>query len=84
MGVVASRPARVARPARVERRWAKGTRVRIVAPGYTMHGLLGTVEFDVRDPEGVLLVRRDDGKRSALASSEAARLRDQRHPEHAA
>lgn len=84
MGILTSasaRPARVASvggsPQRKERRWKAGTRVRIVAPGHRMHGMLGTVEFEVRDPAAALIVRRDDGKRAALGSSEAARLRDQ-------
>ena len=62
---------------RSERRWKAGTRVRIVAPGWPFNKMLGTVEFDVFDPAGVLVVRRDDGKRTPLATSEAARLRDQ-------
>jgi hypothetical protein len=65
------------RQARKERRWKAGTRVRIVAPGYPFHGNLGTVEFDVHDPGAAVFVRNDNGKRAALATSEAARLRDQ-------
>jgi hypothetical protein len=64
--------------ARTERRWKAGTRVRIVAPGYPFHGQIGTVRRDVDDPAGLLVVMRDDGKQSELATNEAARLRDQR------
>ena len=63
-------------PDRRERAWKAGTRVRIVAPGYAMHGRRGTVELDTR-AEGALIVRQDNGKRAALATNEAARLRDQ-------
>jgi hypothetical protein len=62
---------------RRERRWRADTRVRIVAPGYPFHERLGTVEFDARSPSAALIVRGDDGKRYALATSEAARLREQ-------
>lgn len=61
---------------RCERSWKAGTRVCIVAPEYSMHGRLGTVEFDTR-PEGALIVLQDSGRRAALATNEAARWRNQ-------
>lgn len=56
---------------RHDRAWAAGDRVRIFAPTMKMHGKTGTVEFDASDPDGVLIVRGDDRKRYALATSEA-------------
>lgn len=61
---------------RQERAWVAGTRVRVVAPGWRINGLMGRVDFDAR-AGGLLTVRLDNGKRAALATFEAARLRDQ-------
>jgi hypothetical protein len=62
---------------RCERNWKAGTRVRVEAPGYGIHGRAGTVEFDTGNAAGLLSVRLDNGKRAALATNEAVQFRDE-------
>jgi hypothetical protein len=68
--------------ARLERRYRKGTRVRIDMPGFRFHGHKGTVEFGMATAESPCIIQLDSLKgtvsgRTVTASNEVARLRDQ-------
>lgn len=62
---------------RQERRYDKGVRVRVDAPGWPIHGMLGTVDLDMPTAASPCIILLDNGKQTATGSAEVARLRNQ-------
>ncbi|WP_225883121.1 hypothetical protein [Sphingomonas aliaeris] len=62
---------------RQERRYDKGVRVRVDAPGWPIHGLTGAIDMDMATAASPCIIRLDNGKQTATGSAEVARLRDQ-------